>query len=299
MPRQRFIHPQIWSDPTLGKLTPIERLFFIGCFSNADDEGRLVAVPAYLRSIIFPYDDLTIDQVREIRDRVVDVCRNLILYEVDGTEYLSFVKWSRYQKPKYPSPSILPPPPEPHSPIPSKIPEKDSSNIPEMVPEDFPTGMGMGIDMGMGNRDWEGGVGETHSPDGGDLDSENQDQNQDDEGEPGSPESSHTYTPEFAAFYAVYPRKREKRKAFRAWSKLMKLPAKIRPRTEDLIAAARHYAEYCKKNVRDPTFIKYPATFLSVRDRPWEEYVSSVPAETEEDAERKKRREKYKDVYLS
>jgi len=111
MARQRFIDPGFWVDPTIGKLTPVERLFFIGCFSNADDEGRLLGAPAYLRSIIFPYDDISLDEVRTMRDRVVSACRNLVLYEVDGVEYLAFLKWTRYQKPKYPKPSKLPPPP--------------------------------------------------------------------------------------------------------------------------------------------------------------------------------------------
>jgi len=125
--RQRFIHPEIWSDPDLGKLTPIHRLFFIGCFSNADDEGRLLGHPAYLRSTIFPYDDISLDEVKTIRDSVTQVCKNLVCYEVDGTEYLAFLKWSDYQKPKYPKPSKLPKPPT----------DNDSKNG-ETFPQDFP-----------------------------------------------------------------------------------------------------------------------------------------------------------------
>ena len=55
--RQRFIHPDIWNDKKIAKLSFTERLFFIGCFSNADDEGRMIGDPAYLRAIIFKYDD--------------------------------------------------------------------------------------------------------------------------------------------------------------------------------------------------------------------------------------------------
>ncbi|WP_422444320.1 hypothetical protein [Thermoanaerobacterium sp. DL9XJH110] len=111
MARQRFIHPDIWTDPSFGQLTPQERLLFIGCFSNADDEGRLLGNPAYLRATIFPYDDLSLDEVKAMRDHIVAICKNLVLYEVDGLEYLAFLKWNKYQKPKYPKPSKLPPPP--------------------------------------------------------------------------------------------------------------------------------------------------------------------------------------------
>jgi len=109
--RQRWIHPDFWTDPDIGRLTREERLFFIGCFSNADDEGRLLGNPAYLRSTIFPYDDISIAEVQAMRDRVVEVCQNLVLYEVDGDECLAFRRWERYQSPRYPKPSKLPPPP--------------------------------------------------------------------------------------------------------------------------------------------------------------------------------------------
>ena len=94
----------------IGKLKPIDRLFFIGCISNADDEGRLLGDPAYLRSSIFPYDSMTPRQVEAMRDRVVSVCRNLVAYKTNGISYLAFTKWARYQKPRYPKPSKLPPP---------------------------------------------------------------------------------------------------------------------------------------------------------------------------------------------
>lgn len=111
MARQRFIHPNLWDDKKIAKLNPVERLFFIGCFSNADDEGRMLGDPAYLRSIIFKYDDLTVEQVKAIRDRVLEVNKNLVLYQVDNEEYLAFLKWKDYQKPKYPQASKIPPPP--------------------------------------------------------------------------------------------------------------------------------------------------------------------------------------------
>lgn len=111
MARQRFIWPDIWTDPTFGRLSPAEMLFFVGAFSNADDEGRLLGDAAYLRSAIFPYQQFTIDEVREIRDAVVKAHKKLSLYEVDGIEYLAFLSWRDYQTPKYPKPSKLPLPP--------------------------------------------------------------------------------------------------------------------------------------------------------------------------------------------
>ena len=135
MGRQRFIHPELWSDPTLARLAPIERLFFIGCFSSADDEGRLLGNPAYLRSTIFPYDDLSIEEVTRIRDQVTSICKNLILYVVDEEEYLAFRKWSQFQKPKYPKESKLPVPP-------SYSPKPKQGNPEQEIGETFPQNKG-------------------------------------------------------------------------------------------------------------------------------------------------------------
>lgn len=113
MARKRFIDPNFWSDTAMGKLSPVERLFFIGCFSNADDEGRLVGSPAYLRSVIFPYDDFTLEEIQNMRDRVARACRNFLVYQADGEEYIAFARWRDYQSPRYSRASRLPAPPEP------------------------------------------------------------------------------------------------------------------------------------------------------------------------------------------
>lgn len=132
MARQRFIHPEFWTDPSIGQLRPLERLFFIGCFSNADDEGRLLGNPAFLRSTVFPYDDISLEEIITVRDRVVAQCRNLVLYVVDGVEYLAFTKWTEYQKPKYPKPSKLPPPPSPKA---DPKPRGSADDVGESLPQ--------------------------------------------------------------------------------------------------------------------------------------------------------------------
>jgi hypothetical protein len=112
MARKRMIDPSIWTDVKIGSLSRDERLLFIGCFSNADDEGRLPGNPAFLRSVIFPYDDLSITEVRQMRDRIAATCKNFVTYAVDGNEYIAFRKWREYQSVRYPQPSKYPAPPE-------------------------------------------------------------------------------------------------------------------------------------------------------------------------------------------
>ena len=108
-----MISPDFWKDPDIRNLTRDERLLFIGCFSNADDEGRLLAHPAHLKAAIFMYDnDLGLDDIKQLRGSMLSKLKNLLLYENAGEEYLAFLKWSKHQKPSHPRPSDLPAPPQ-------------------------------------------------------------------------------------------------------------------------------------------------------------------------------------------
>jgi len=137
MARQRFIWPDIWDDPVLGRLSDSELLFYIGCFSNADDEGRLLGDPAFLRSTIFPYRELSATKVKNLRDRLASKVNSFRVYQRDGVDYIAFTNWDEWQKPKYPKPSKLPPPPT-----------QDSPNASESL--------GEGSSMGWVGLGWEG-----------------------------------------------------------------------------------------------------------------------------------------------
>ena len=167
MARQRFIWPDFWKDHELGRASPIVRLFFIGAFSNADDDGRLLGDPAYLRSEIFPYDALSLEEVEAIRDAAVEACPNLILYDIPGDSLnksrtkpiLAFTKWRSWQKPKYPKPSKLPAPPRKRKD--AGLSQKSSGNVGGSLPEDSGkpsetflrhSGTGLGRD-GLGRED--------------------------------------------------------------------------------------------------------------------------------------------------
>ena len=109
MARQRWIHPDIWEHEGFGSLSDPERILFVAMFSNADDEGRLVAHPANLRSMAFRYSDVTLSDVQAMRDNVSRVMGCVEIYEVDGREYIQLTSWQERQHPRYPQPSVLPP----------------------------------------------------------------------------------------------------------------------------------------------------------------------------------------------
>jgi len=76
-----------------------------------------------------------------------------------------------------------------------------------------------------------------------------------------------SYPKDFEAFWSAYPRRIEKRRAFRAWQ------ARLREGTapETLISCARNYAEYVLLKDTAECYIKHPATFLGP-DRPFEDW---------------------------
>lgn len=152
MARKRMIDPSIWTDVKLGGLSRDERLLFIGCFSNADDEGRTPGNPAFLRSVIFPYDDLSIEEVRQMRDRVAAVCENFTLYSSGEDEYIAFRRWRKHQKPRYPQPSNYPPPPwGREGNTSSDLPPQDCGQMDETFPQ--PCGNGATTDQDRSGSD--------------------------------------------------------------------------------------------------------------------------------------------------
>lgn len=108
MARKRMIDPSIWADEDFGSLSPEAQVLYIGIISNADDEGRLPANPAFLSASIFPFKGLTAEQAKDIRSEVLTRMKSAILYIVDGKEYIELKKWYQYQAINRPTPSKYP-----------------------------------------------------------------------------------------------------------------------------------------------------------------------------------------------
>lgn len=109
MPTRRMIEPSIWQSESMGRLSVRQRLMFIGMFSNADDQGRLRASAPVIRSMIFPFDDITL---ADIEDDILAIEREkcIMLYEVDGPRYAQVLNWWKYQKHQWAYPSLIPKP---------------------------------------------------------------------------------------------------------------------------------------------------------------------------------------------
>lgn len=111
MARRRMIDPNFWQSEDISKLSIRQRLLVVGLFSNADDEGKGRASIPYIRSIVFPYDDIP---VKDLAQDLIVIAENvsICLYEVDGNSYYKFTNWEKWQRVDKPQPSLLPDIPE-------------------------------------------------------------------------------------------------------------------------------------------------------------------------------------------
>ncbi|MDD5064990.1 MAG: hypothetical protein PHQ35_09585 [Phycisphaerae bacterium] len=109
MARKRVIDPNFWTSEDIAKISVFARYVFIGMFSNADDEGRGRANTNYLKSVIFPYDDI---RTVEVDKALSEISHNtsVVLYEHAGSKYYAFENWDKWQRVDHSQKSILPPP---------------------------------------------------------------------------------------------------------------------------------------------------------------------------------------------
>lgn len=114
MPRIRSVSPDIVEDESLAKVSPYAERTFVRLWTILDDKGRGKDNALLLKAQLYPLDErMTAERVA--KDLAELEAEGLLQrYEVDGKRYLCAKPeaWSRYQKPKHPTPSKLPPPPD-------------------------------------------------------------------------------------------------------------------------------------------------------------------------------------------
>lgn len=76
--------------------------------------------------------------------------------------------------------------------------------------------------------------------------------------EPGSNKAIKNYTTDFEEFWAIYPRKADKAQAYKKYN------ARIKDgfRHEQLLEAAKNYADQCRRDRTEEKYIKHAKTFL-------------------------------------
>jgi len=122
MARKRMIDPSIWFNEDLKRFSYLQRLLYIGLFSNADDEGRLRGSATYLKSLIFPYDRL---KPTIIYNTLKDMNKAGLIeyYKVNDEWYIQHPNWRKHQYIDKARASMLPPSPT------RSLPAADSSAL--------------------------------------------------------------------------------------------------------------------------------------------------------------------------
>ena len=125
MARKRMIDPRFWTDDKVMELPYAGRLLLIGIWNFADDTGIHINNSKVLKAEIFPGDEITIDEIDEIRSCLI----NLGIIVLNNDKSLLKVKnWDLYQTISHPQPSKY-----------EFITEEiliDSVNVPRMTKED-------------------------------------------------------------------------------------------------------------------------------------------------------------------
>lgn len=109
MARKRMIDPDFWSDEKFGMLSSLAQLLFIGMWNFADDEGLIKYSSAYLRSSIFPYKDIPLEEINEARKEIEET-KNIFKYRIENNEYCWIINFRKHQVINKPQPSKLPHP---------------------------------------------------------------------------------------------------------------------------------------------------------------------------------------------
>ena len=109
MPRARNIKPGFFMNEELAECDLAARLVFIGLWSLADREGRLEDRPKRIRAFVFPYEDYDVDELlNQLQEHGF-----IIRYKVEGNKYIQVVNFKKHQRP-HPkeAASQIPAPPE-------------------------------------------------------------------------------------------------------------------------------------------------------------------------------------------
>lgn len=104
---RRMLDSRVWTNNRFGQMPIMARLLLLGIINLADDQGRLMAHPIYLRSQIFPYDDVAIGDIGGWLQLFIKN-GTMAVYQSDGKDYIQLLNWWEYQSLQYPAPSEYP-----------------------------------------------------------------------------------------------------------------------------------------------------------------------------------------------
>lgn len=178
MARIRMIKPEFFDDPDAAGLTPLARLFFIGLWTQADREGRLVDDPRRLAARLFPYEKIDAEAL-VVELHAKDMVRRYIAVERNGSDvkergYIWVRNFSKHQRPHPKEPaSVIPSCPHGTGKLHGEPRKETASRVKEMS---SPSESGF-LDTESGTRDLDSGIKAAAAPRPSDSSLENPDDN--------------------------------------------------------------------------------------------------------------------------
>lgn len=109
-PRIRSLKPELPHDEGLARCTIAARYLFVLLITQADDEGRLRAAPAWVRSTCFPYDEgLSAGFVADLLDELAEH-EMIRRWHVSDQRYMEIINFGKHQRIDKPRASQIPRP---------------------------------------------------------------------------------------------------------------------------------------------------------------------------------------------
>lgn len=109
MSKKRIIHSTMRRSQDFVALDWMARDLWHGMIVVADDQGRLVGLPASVRSEVWPLDDVSLAEVEGAIENLVGQGM-IAVYQVENKVIIQIVNWWIYQKKQWAMPSDYPPP---------------------------------------------------------------------------------------------------------------------------------------------------------------------------------------------
>ena len=106
MPRIRTIKPEFWTDGEMLSISRDARLFYIGLWNFADDNGVLDHDLIAIKARIFPNDQVPVDKLLAELVKI----KKVIVYKIKGKQYICVKNLKNHQIIDRPRHSNLPPP---------------------------------------------------------------------------------------------------------------------------------------------------------------------------------------------
>lgn len=100
MARIRSVHPALWTDESFVSVSPLARLFLIGLWNEADDNGIFQWKPLTLKMRLLPGDGVDAASLLEELEGTGAIMR----YETDGKPFGAVRNFRKFQRPERPKP---------------------------------------------------------------------------------------------------------------------------------------------------------------------------------------------------